>query len=619
MKFKYKLINLEHLKCCNNEAIKTYFRYNGIHKFDDNDIKSLQSFIPKINSENRTNFNISYVIERLDKEFDLIKMDEELIINIELKSTYCDLEQCKENYKLLSKEYLAHEIYVFCYESETSSLLKYDNVNEKFIKVEFDEFNKILSRIKNGILIDININISPIYINPEVYLENQYTLSSSQNSAKNEVIKSDKKINIISGRAGSGKSLLALDLYRFYITSGYSVSYLTPFMLNDIVNEKLIDLVKMKTVKNFLGLSKPTQICIVDEAQRLSGSDIEKIQKLVSNKIIFLGDINQNIDYEQGFIKLYENRNEKEISLNDQVKSYEIYDSEYLIKTNIPTDLDQITISSKYGYFDNDQMRITYSIDDYQFIYDESTDFYKDFSEYKVNHGYKKYKDKIYYVKWQSYKLSNKNYYQEIMTLTYPITNNKYLSIKIITYGYKMSDEIINAALNYELELIPHSSINNGYINGHIIHNVNEDDDYKKVSEISRIKIEYSIPEKYNFTRDYNSMEITKNDINVSVNISKITQSNYDEIYNESSINYFENYKVEDQGSININDIVYEKYLESYTSFSSNYETYHYVAKLSEDYKLYIVYQKKSDSNISVDDLMKEILNFKITRIGESG
>lgn len=321
---------------------------------------------------------------------------------------------------------------------------------------------------------------------------------------------------------------------------------------------------------------------------------------------------------EEDFIG-YENRNEKEISLNDQVKSYEIYDSEYLIKTNIPTDLDQITISSKYGYFDNDQMRITYSIDDYQFIYDESTDFYKDFSEYKVNHGYKKYKDKIYYVKWQSYKLSNRNYYQEIMTLTYPITNNKYLSIKIITYGYKMSDEIINAALNYELELTPHSSINNGYINGHIIHNVNEDDDYKKVSEISRIKIEYSIPEKYNFTRDYNSMEITKNDINVSVNISKITQSNYDEIYNESSINYFENYKVEDQGSININDIVYEKYLESYTSFSSNYEIYHYVAKLSEDYKLYIVYQKKSDSNISADDLMKEILNFKITRIGESG
>ena len=314
----------------------------------------------------------------------------------------------------------------------------------------------------------------------------------------------------------------------------------------------------------------------------------------------------------------YESRNEKEISLDKETKYYEIYDSGYLIKTNIPVELDQITIYSEDSYFNNNYMRIYYDISESDFIYDESTDFYKEYAEHQVNYGYKKYNDKLYYLEWHSFKVLSKNYYQEKMTLTYPITNNNYLSISVITYGYKMSDELINSALNYEVTPAPHSNIIDGKIVGEIIHNANKDDDYKKVLEIPRIKIEYSIPEKYNLSKNYNSMEITKNDIKVSLEIKNRTSNNYDEIFSEYEAEFSENYKVETKGNVNINDIVYEKYLESYNNSYANYEIYHYVVKLSEDYNLHVIYKKEPNSNIAVDELMKEILNLKITRIGES-
>ena len=106
--------------------------------------------------------------------------------------------------------------------------------------------------------------------------------------------------------------------------------------------------------------------------------------------------------------------------------------------------------------------------------------------------------------------------------------------------------------------------------------------------------------------------------IKVSLEIKNRTSNNYDEIFSEYEAEFSENYKVETKGNVNINDIVYEKYLESYNNSYANYEIYHYVVKLSEDYNLHVIYKKEPNSNIAVDELMKEILNLKITRIGES-
>ena len=63
---------------------------------------------------------------------------------------------------------------------------------------------------------------------------------------------SDEGIIIISGRAGTGKTLLALDLYNHYVDNDKKVIYLTPFKVNNLVSSELKQKVKMRTVRSFL-------------------------------------------------------------------------------------------------------------------------------------------------------------------------------------------------------------------------------------------------------------------------------------------------------------------------------------------------------------------------------
>lgn len=307
--YEYKLINLYNLKGYSEEDIKQYLKYNGIRKFDKCDIESLKSIIEKIDSNCLSDFNVSYIVDRLDKEFDLVKLDDLRIINIELKLSQKDVTQCVENYKLLKNEYGNREIIVYCYESDSNHIYSLDYENEKFVKTSFNEVNEELSKISSGLKLNINININAVYINPDFFLERKYNLSSSQQLVKTNVIKSEKKINIIGGRAGCGKSLLALDLYYYYLNiENKNVQYLTPFKLNDIINVKLRKQLNMKTVKDFIRRDVDVDIVIVDEAQRLSYADVLVLPKKANEKLILIGDINQNIDSEFGFELLYNDR-----------------------------------------------------------------------------------------------------------------------------------------------------------------------------------------------------------------------------------------------------------------------------------------------------------------------
>ena len=82
--YEYKLINLNNLRGYSENDIKKYLRYNGVRKFDECDIASLKIILEKLETTCLSDFNVSYIVDRLDKEFDLVKLDESRIINIEL-------------------------------------------------------------------------------------------------------------------------------------------------------------------------------------------------------------------------------------------------------------------------------------------------------------------------------------------------------------------------------------------------------------------------------------------------------------------------------------------------------------------------------------------------------
>jgi len=325
MEYKYRLINLEYIKGKDNEDILSFFRYNGIKKFDKNDIDVLKKITFYI--RNKKEFNVSYNIDRLDKEFDLVKLDDNKVINIELKLTSKDLKQCKQNYKILKNHYKNSEVYVYCYEMENNLLFLYDNENKIMTKQSFDDLNNNLNTVIKGKLLSINININSIYLNPNYFFSRQYELSSCQQKTKEKVVLSDKKINLITGRAGTGKTLLALDIYSDYYFEFEKVIYLTPFKKNDIINKDLRDYFPIKTVREFIASDEEYDICIIDEAQRMNEGAFQRILNKIKKKVILFGDIYQNIDSECYFEELRKDKeNNNVFNMNMVIRTDDTFD-----------------------------------------------------------------------------------------------------------------------------------------------------------------------------------------------------------------------------------------------------------------------------------------------------
>lgn len=326
-RYEYNLINLQHIALQSSSEIKKFLKFNGIEKFDNCDIESLKAIVQHINIENKKDYNVSYNVARLDKEFDLVKIGDEVLINVELKLSSGDKKQCKDNYKILKDYYCSHEILIFCYEMLEQKIYLYDNEKNLLNETTFEILNEKLSLIKFGKMLNINININSIYSNPDFYLDKKYDLSNSQILTKQKTINNnEKKITVISGRAGTGKTLLALDLYDHYFQNK-KVVYLTPFKLNDIVNKKLIKKVHMMTMKKLKENNEKYDIAICDEAQRINRGNIETLEELITEKIILIGDINQNIDNEAAFEALYNDKeNNTVFNINQVIRTDDTFD-----------------------------------------------------------------------------------------------------------------------------------------------------------------------------------------------------------------------------------------------------------------------------------------------------
>lgn len=325
--YKYNLINLDYLKNKDFKDIQKYLFLNGAKKFGIDDTEALCSFISNIdsNNKNRRYYNVSYNVSRLDKEFDLVKLGDNILINIELKLSSSDLRQCEENYKIFANYYREYEINIYCYTKKENKLYKY--CDGELIEAGFVELNKKLFMIENAKSLNINIDISSVYTEPDFFLNKKYKLSRSQEEVKKKLIESEKKINIVCGRAGSGKTLLALDLYNTYKEKGFDVFYLAPFKYKDIINEKLIKAINIITPSEFINLKHKCDVIICDEAQRIYISNLESFSKVGFDKIILIGDSNQNIDSECSFVELYNATKENfVINLSSVIRTDDTFD-----------------------------------------------------------------------------------------------------------------------------------------------------------------------------------------------------------------------------------------------------------------------------------------------------
>lgn len=191
------------------------------------EFKSLKLFVDKmveygLNIQDLEGFYLNYQIPQISKEFDLIKISENYVLNIELKSKYVEVHQIK-------KQLIQNQYYLSVCQK---NIIQYSIITDDFkcYKVEKEELvnadpNEIVNTLKKlNTIYEINIDemfcpkkflISPLNDFGK-FMEKQYYLTSQQEKIKSDILKEiqDENNNFfkLSGDAGTGKTLLLYDI-----------------------------------------------------------------------------------------------------------------------------------------------------------------------------------------------------------------------------------------------------------------------------------------------------------------------------------------------------------------------------------------------------------------------
>ncbi len=247
----------------------------------------------------------AFTIPQIGKEFDLLRISEDAVINIELKSQPVELRRVeKQLYQ--NRYYLGHlnkKIYSFTliHDYESMRVMRYDN------GLKYSSFEEIISIIgkdycESGIEQFFDpcfYLVSPINT-PDRFLEKEYFLNNQQTSIRKSIMEADPERRLfgIRGSAGTGKTLLLYD-----IAFAYGETRPTCIVHSGMLSEghqylkehaDRVDLLPAKMVDRQT-LEKYEIIC-VDETQRLYASVLDDIlgaAEQESKRCIFAYDFSQ--------------------------------------------------------------------------------------------------------------------------------------------------------------------------------------------------------------------------------------------------------------------------------------------------------------------------------------
>ena len=333
------IINIK--ESCDPTIFEEFLKYNKIVLNEDEfgAIKVLLELITPIDDNIKilNDFYIGFTIPQISKEFDLLKINKENVVNIELKSS-STLEKIK-NQLIQNKHYLKvlkRKVHNITFISSTRTLFKL-NEDDEIIEIKITELLELL-RIDNPeetqikYLFDPTMYLISPFNSTEYFIDNKYFLTNQQSNFKREIIQSIKLKNSslfisITGRAGTGKTLLTYDIAKEAINDGKRVLIIHcgklnqgHIKLNKDLNWNIEPIVFIK--QSFFNSNLKYDLIIVDEAQRIFIPQLELIINTTKQKkgvCIFSYDAKQ-------YLRDQENINNVNniINTNTDVKSYEL-------------------------------------------------------------------------------------------------------------------------------------------------------------------------------------------------------------------------------------------------------------------------------------------------------
>lgn len=407
--------------------------------FKDEDIKA---FSPHIFE----NYYINYEIAQIGKEFDILRIGENSVVNIELKSQKDEskiLKQLQKNYYYLS--FLQKEIYCFTFISETSEFYYFDKNNEKLELINIETILEQIREIKDtetkidDLFVPSNYLVSP-FNNTEAFLKNEYFLTKSQEEIKTKILKAidDKtaKIFSIEGKAGTGKTLLTYDIAKTLIERGYNIVIVHCVASNEGIDKLRQNGWNITSIRDFK--MEQANIYIFDEAHRLFLGQLKDFFK-TDNIFIFSHDINQKIDSKN-------KTGEAEQAVSAIIKS--AGKNHYEVSTKIRHNKKPISFIRKFfqlARIQEDEMKGD-SYKDISFYYATDNDNARIYVEYLKEQGWEYIYltafdgEKLNSVRFDSMQSAHKVIGQEFDNVVVVITpdfcynNDKRLSYKSISY-----------------------------------------------------------------------------------------------------------------------------------------------------------------------------------------
>ncbi|PTF29122.1 ATP-binding protein, partial [Staphylococcus chromogenes] len=188
-----------------------------------------------------------YKVPNIGHEIDLLKITDDSILNIELKSQ-SSLEKINEQQQLnyFYLKTLNKNLDIITYNNYEKKFYRYCQENEKSIEISKNEvMNKICDLSKENFIYDIDYLFKPseFLISPfndtDKFLEGRYYLTQEQEEVKQDIINHDGLISVIQGGPGTGKSLLLYDIANTLIND-FNLLVIHCGLLNQ-GHQKLID------------------------------------------------------------------------------------------------------------------------------------------------------------------------------------------------------------------------------------------------------------------------------------------------------------------------------------------------------------------------------------------
>lgn len=334
-------------KTLSSELFIKYLDYYSIIIKDDElkDLSILKEELTSLDVRLKINFYdnffIGYVIPQIGKEFDLLRIGELDVVNIELKRSASEgkiYQQLLRNKYYLS--FLQKKLFCCTFITESKKfyyLNKSDNLVEADLKL-------LYNRLKSQVAItieDINslFNPSDYLVSPfnstTQFISNRFFLTSHQEAIKDDVIKnfSESKVSLVSikGKAGTGKTLLTYDIAKYFIAQDIPILIIHCGIMNnghwDLRNNYGWNIIPAKDISS-VDITK-FKVIIFDECQRVYPWQLRAvIDSATSNNgtLIFSYDAQQ-------YLKNNELRNNIEKVLEEEFRT-KTFELKTKIRTN---------------------------------------------------------------------------------------------------------------------------------------------------------------------------------------------------------------------------------------------------------------------------------------------